>query len=64
MRDFVAAGWLVCALLAFYLAYWADAATANALARVGMALYALTLTLTLVVVARAWLNCAPQEGKR
>jgi ABC-type spermidine/putrescine transport system permease subunit I len=24
MRDFVAAGWLVCALLAFYLAYWAD----------------------------------------
>jgi hypothetical protein len=64
MRDFVTAGWLVCALLAFYLAYWADAATANALARVGMALYALTLTLTLVVVARAWLNRAPQEGKR
>jgi hypothetical protein len=59
MRDFVAAGWLACALLAFYLAYWA-----NALARVGMALYALTLTLTLVVVARAWLNRAPQGGKR
>jgi hypothetical protein len=54
----------VCALLAFYLAYWADAATANALSRVGMALYALTLTLTLVVVARAWLNRAPQGGKR
>jgi hypothetical protein len=64
MRDFVAADWLVCALLAFYQAYWADAATANALSRVGMALYALTLTLTLVVVARAWLNRAPQEGKR
>jgi cytochrome c biogenesis protein CcdA len=64
MRDFVAVGWLVCALLAFYLAYWADAGTANALSRVGMALYALTLTLTLVVVARAWLNRAPQEGKR
>jgi hypothetical protein len=29
-----------------------------------MALYALTLTLTLVVVARAWLNRAPQGGKR
>jgi len=64
MRDFVAASWLVCALLAFYLAYWADAATANALSRVGMALYALTLTLTLVVAARAWLNRTPQGGKR
>jgi hypothetical protein len=29
-----------------------------------MALYALTLTLTLVVVARAWLSRAPQEDKR
>jgi hypothetical protein len=64
MRDFVAAGWLACALLAFYLAYWADTAMANALLRVGMALYALTLTLTLVVAARAWLNRTPQEGKR
>jgi 3-dehydroquinate synthase len=64
MRDFVAAGWLACALLAFYLAYWADTAMANALLRVGMALYALTLTLTLVVAARAWLNRAPQGGKR
>jgi len=64
MRDLVAAGWLACALLAFYLAYWADAATASALSRVGMALYALTLTLTLVIAARAWLNRAPQEGKR
>jgi hypothetical protein len=29
-----------------------------------MALYALTLTLTLVVAARAWLNRTPQGGKR
>jgi hypothetical protein len=64
MRDLVAAGWLVCALLAFYLAYWADAAAASALSRLGMALYALTLTLTLVIAARAWLNRSPQEGKR
>jgi hypothetical protein len=64
MRDLVAAGWLACALLAFYLAYWADAAAASALSRLGMALYALTLTLTLVIAARAWLNRAPQGGKR
>ena len=64
MRDFVAAGWLVCALLAFFWAYWAVAATAYGLSRVGMALYALTLTLTLVVAARAWLNRTPQGGKQ
>jgi hypothetical protein len=62
MRDLVAAGWLACALLAFYLAYWADGATAATLSRVGMALYALTLTL--VIAARAWLNRSPQGGKR
>lgn len=52
------------ALIAFWLAYWADAATVGVLSRVGMALYSLTLTLTLVVAARAWLNRTPQEGKR
>ena len=64
MRGVVCAGWLVNALIAFWLAYWADAATVGVLSRVGMALYSLTLTLTLVVAARAWLNRTPQEGKR
>lgn len=64
MREVVCAGWLVSALVAFWLAYWADAETVGALSRVGMALYALTLTLTLVVAARAWVNRTPQEGKR
>lgn len=64
MRDLVAAGWLASALMAFWLAYWADTATAAVMARVGMALYALTLTLTLVVAARAWLSRTSQEGRR
>jgi hypothetical protein len=51
MRDFVAAGWLVCALLAFYLAYWADAATRMRFRASGWRSMRLTLTLTLVVVA-------------
>jgi len=60
VRSVLAGGWLLIALLAFWLAYWAgDEATA--LARVGMALYALLLILTLVVFAREWLN-APREG--
>lgn len=60
MRSVLAAGWLLIALLAFWLAYWAgDEATA--LARVGMALYALLLILTLAVCTRDWLN-APRQG--
>ncbi len=61
MRSVLAAGWLLAALLAFWLAYWAGE-EGVVLSRVGMALYALLLTLTLVVFARAWLNAPQQEG--
>lgn len=63
MRTLLAAGWLIVAVLAFWLAYWAGEA-ASAWFRVGMALYALLLTLSLVVAARAWLNKRPYGGSR
>lgn len=59
MRSILAAGWLIVALLAFWLAYWADAENA---ALIGMALYALLFTLTLALAARAWLNTSKQRG--
>lgn len=63
MHNLLAAGWLIAAVLAFWLAYWAGEA-ASAWFRVGMALYALLLTLSLVVAARAWLNKRPDGGAR
>lgn len=55
MRNLLAAGWLLLATLAFWLAYWSGESGA-ALFRIGMVLYALLLALTLVVVAREWLS--------
>lgn len=55
MRSVLATGWLLVATLAFWLAYGASE-TAEALYRVGMALYAVLLTLSLIVAAREWLN--------
>jgi len=63
MRSILAAGWLIVALLAFWLAYGAGEENA-ALMRVGMALYALLLTLTLVFAAREWLNTPKQRGEK
>ncbi|MCS7208669.1 MAG: alpha/beta hydrolase family protein [Fimbriimonadales bacterium] len=57
MRSVLAAGWLVLAMLAFWLAYWAGDEAAT-LSRAGMALYALLLTLSLVVAVRGWLNAS------
>lgn len=61
MRSVLAAGWLIAAGLAFWLAYWGGG-EANPLYRVGMALYALLLIGTLVVFARDWLNASRQGG--
>ncbi|GIV06607.1 MAG: hypothetical protein KatS3mg016_2182 [Fimbriimonadales bacterium] len=61
MRSILAVGWLIVALWAFWLAYWADAQNA-ALMRIGTALYALLLTLTVAFTAREWLNTLKQRG--
>ncbi|MCX7925897.1 MAG: hypothetical protein N2554_08820 [Fimbriimonadales bacterium] len=61
MRSVLAVGWLITATLAFWLAYWGGG-EANPFYRVGMALYALLLMGTLVIVARDWLNALRQEG--
>lgn len=61
MRSILAAGWLIVALLAFWLAYWADAENAT-LMRIGTALYALLLTLTVAFAAREWLNTRKHRG--
>ncbi|MDW8107026.1 MAG: hypothetical protein RMK45_06055 [Armatimonadota bacterium] len=60
MYAVLAVGWLLVALLAFWLAYWAgDSPT---LLRVGTALYALLLALSLAfVVLRR--SRPPQGGK-
>lgn len=60
MRSVLAAGWLLTALLAFWLAYGAGE-EADTLYRVGMALYALLLALSLIVVARERLNSTKRE---
>lgn len=62
MRTLLAFGWLIVSLWAFWLAYGAAEPSAT-LYRAGMALYALLLTLSLVVVAREWLNVSRQGGK-
>ncbi|MFN7018309.1 MAG: hypothetical protein ACK4RG_03425 [Fimbriimonadales bacterium] len=62
MRSILAAGWLLTALLAFWLAYWAG--EESALMQVGMAIYALLLILTMVMFARDWLNALRDGGGR
>lgn len=63
MRSILATGWLIAALLAFWLAYWAGEENTT-LMRVGMALYALLLTLTLILVTLEWLNTPKQRGEK
>lgn len=62
MRTVVAIGWLLVALLAFWLAYWAgDNPT---LIRAGTALYALILALSLIVVVLERLHRSKQANKQ
>lgn len=61
MRTLLAFGWLIVALWAFWLAYGAAEPT-ELLYRVGAALYALVLTLSLVVAAREAVRTPKQGG--
>ncbi|GIV10866.1 MAG: hypothetical protein KatS3mg020_0357 [Fimbriimonadales bacterium] len=63
MRTLLACGWLLVSLWAFWLAYGA-AETSATLYRAGMAVYALLLTLSLVVAARKWLNTSKHGGNQ
>lgn len=62
MRTLLAFGWLSVSLWAFWLAYGAAEPSAT-LYRAGMAVYALLLTLSLIVAAREWLNASQHGGK-
>jgi|GEM_PF-1316759 len=62
MRTVGAIGWLLVALLAFWLAYWAG--DNLALIRAGTALYALIFALSLIVVVLERLHRSKQANRR
>ncbi len=61
MRIALALGWIALALLGFGMAHWLNTAPDEPLARLGAGLYALLLTLTLILGVRTVLN---QYGQR
>lgn len=56
MRTALALGWIAIALLGFVMANWLNTTPDEPLARVGAGLYALLLTLTLILGVRTVLN--------